>query len=218
MCTDILLGGDGDTGWTHSDDQRTMVSWQPLTSPTHLTFEIAWSNSLFFATTECMSKTNAIELRFGFPDVTIQGDSYDFSIHPWSSPSLYDLIHYLSINNHLLLFFYVFLLSPHSQVSVFPVHSFFSMPDSMLSLLHLQRDCLLIIHDFSFPVHPFLIYHSLLHRSRKVIVLFAATTSLIALVPSSRISLAVVQPSFHYVFLSLFYLSFFVLTTQIQFL
>ena len=89
------------------------------------------------------------------------------------------------------------LLSSHSQVSVFPVHSFLSMLDSMLLLLHLQRDCLLIIHDFSFPVHPFLFFQSSLHRSRKVIVVFSFTTSLNALVPSSRISLAVIQPSFH---------------------
>ena len=77
------------TQWWSTHHGFMATTHFPNTSP----LKWKWSNLPFFAPTECMNKTNAIELRFGVSDVTVQGNHSVFSIHSWSSSSLYDLAH-----------------------------------------------------------------------------------------------------------------------------
>ena len=58
-CTHTWLDGGGETGWPYSDDQHTMVSWQPRTSPTPLWCSTSSSNpSLLPSFWQCTGNTH----------------------------------------------------------------------------------------------------------------------------------------------------------------
>ena len=58
--THTWFDGGGETGWPHNDDQHTMVSWQPLTSPTPLWCSTPSSNtSLLPSSWRCTGHTHA---------------------------------------------------------------------------------------------------------------------------------------------------------------